>query len=112
MLGPDGIEEVGQTIMQNSQYAVQQLNQIEGIKGSRLVSPFFKEFIVDFNNTGLQVSEINQQLIERKVFGGKDLSQEFPEFGQAALFCVTEVHTKEDIDYLVQSIHEIVSAAK
>ncbi|WP_223594333.1 aminomethyl-transferring glycine dehydrogenase subunit GcvPA [Neobacillus bataviensis] len=109
LLGPDGMQEVGQTIMQNSQYAVQQLNQIEGVKGSRLDSPFFKEFIVDFNQTGCTVEQINQRLLEKKVFGGKDLSQEFPEFGQSALFCVTEVHTKEDIDHLVQSIQEILT---
>ncbi|MBI0577399.1 aminomethyl-transferring glycine dehydrogenase subunit GcvPA [Neobacillus cucumis] len=109
LLGPDGIQEVGQTIMQNSQYAVQQLNQIPSLSGSRLDSPFFKEFIVDFNQTGVTVEEINQRLVERKIFGGKDLSKEFPEFGQSALFCVTEVHTKEDIDYLVQSLNEILT---
>lgn len=109
LLGPDGMQEVGQTIMQNSQYAAQQLNQIEGVKGSRLDSPFFKEFIVDFNQTGFSVEQINQRLLEKKVFGGKDLSKEFPEFGQTALYCVTEVHTKEDIDHLVQSVREILS---
>lgn len=108
LLGPEGMQEVGQTIMQNSQYASSQLNQITGVTGSRLQSPFFKEFIVDFNQTGLTVAEINQKLLGKKIFGGKDLSQDFPEFGQAALFCVTEVHTKEDIDNLVQSIKEIV----
>lgn len=109
LLGPEGIQEVGQTIMQNSQYAVQQLNQISNVTGSRLHSPFFKEFIVDFNHTGLSVEEINGRLLEKKIFGGKDLSQEFPEFGQTALFCVTEVHTKEDIDHLVKSIKEVIA---
>ncbi|GHH99543.1 aminomethyl-transferring glycine dehydrogenase subunit GcvPA [Neobacillus kokaensis] len=109
LLGPEGMQEVGQTIMQNSQYAAQQLSQIEGVKGSRLHSPFFKEFIVDFNQTGLTVKEINEKLLEKKIFGGKDLSEEFHEFGQSALFCVTEVHTKEDIDHLIQSIKEILT---
>ena len=109
LLGPEGMQEVGQTIMQNSQYAAQQLNHIKGVTGSRLDSPFFKEFMVDFNQTGYTVEQINQRLLEKKVFGGKDLSQEFPEFGQSALFCVTEVHTKEDIDHLVQSIKEILT---
>ncbi|MFZ7943303.1 aminomethyl-transferring glycine dehydrogenase subunit GcvPA [Neobacillus sp. 19] len=109
LLGPDGMQEVGKTIMQNSQYAVQELNQITGVTGSRLVSPFFKEFIVDFNQTGLSVEQINQRLLEKNIFGGKDLSQEFPEFGQSALFCVTEVHMKEDIDTLIQSIKEVLT---
>lgn len=109
LLGPDGMQEVGQTIMQNSQYAVQQLNQIANVKGSHFESPFFKEFIVDFNQTGYKVEQINQRLLEKKIFGGKDLSLEFPEFGQTALFCVTEVHTKEDIDGLVQALKDILA---
>jgi glycine dehydrogenase subunit 1 len=109
LLGPDGMQEVGQTIMQNSQYAAKELNQIADVTGSRLHSSFFKEFIVDFNQTGYSVEQINQRLLEKKIFGGKDLSLEFPEFGQSALFCVTEVHTKEDIDHLVQAIREILA---
>lgn len=109
LLGPNGMQEVGQTIMQNSQYAAQELNQIAGVTGSRLHSSFFKEFIVDFNQTGYSVEQINQELLKKEIFGGKDLSLEFPEFGQSALFCVTEVHTKEDIDQLVQAIKDILA---
>jgi glycine dehydrogenase subunit 1 len=109
LLGPNGMQEVGQTIMQNSQYAAQELNKIAAVTGSRLHSSFFKEFIVDFNQTGYSVEQINQRLLEKKIFGGKDLSLEFPEFGQSALFCVTEVHTKEDIDHLVQAIKDILA---
>lgn len=108
LMGPHGMHEVGQTIMQNCQYTVGQLNQIEGIKGSRLNSSFFKEFIVDFNETGLTVEEINQKLLQYKIFGGKDLSIEFPELGQCTLYCVTEVHTKDDIDRFVYALKEII----
>ncbi|MGE8203695.1 aminomethyl-transferring glycine dehydrogenase subunit GcvPA [Heyndrickxia sp. NPDC080065] len=108
LMGPNGMYEVGQAIMQNSQYAAGQLNQLEGIKGSHLKSSFFKEFIVDFNETGLTVEEINQKLLHHKIFGGKDLSVEFPELGQCALYCVTEVHTKNDIDRFVQVLKEII----
>jgi len=109
LLGPNGMQEVGQTIMQNSQYAVQQLNKIDGVKGSRFNSPFFKEFIVDFNDTGFTVEQINKELQEYNIFGGKDLSKEFPEFGQSGLFCVTEVHSIDDIDHLVKSLKRILA---
>lgn len=109
LMGPNGMYELGQAIMQNSQYAVMQLNKIQNIRGSRITSPFFKEFIIDFNDTGLTVEEINAQLLEHKVFGGKDLSKEFPQYGQSALCCVTEVHTKEDIDKLVSVLSKIVT---
>ncbi|MGG0658678.1 aminomethyl-transferring glycine dehydrogenase subunit GcvPA [Rummeliibacillus pycnus] len=109
LLGPEGMYELGQTIMQNSQYVVKNLNKIDNVKGSRIVSPFFKEFIVDFNDTGLTVETINEKLLTKKIFGGKDLSKDFPEYGQSALFCVTEVHSKDDMDRLIKAIKEIVN---
>ncbi|MBD5800172.1 glycine dehydrogenase [Bacillus pseudomycoides] len=109
LLGPNGMYELGQTIMQNSQYAVKQLNKIPGVRGSRLSSPFFKEFLVDFNETGLSVETINKKLLEKQIFGGKDISKEFPIFGQCALYCVTEVQTKEDLDQLIAALQEIVT---
>lgn len=108
LMGPNGMYEVGQAIMQNSQYAVLKLNKINGVKGSVFNSPYFKEFIVDFNGTGKTVKEINNILLGKGIFGGKDLSKDYPELGQCALYCVTEIHTKEDIDKLVNAIEEAV----
>ena len=81
------------------------IGQIDGVK-----VPFgatFKEFVVDFNGTGKTVAEINKALEAKKIFGGIDLSKDFPELGQSALFCVTEIHTLEDIDNLVQALKEV-----
>jgi glycine dehydrogenase subunit 1 len=47
-------------------------------------------------------------LLSRGIFGGKDLTAEFPQLGSSALYCVTEVHTKEDIDTLVSALREVV----
>ncbi len=107
-MGPKGMEEVGQTIMQKSQYAVERLNELENVKGSRFNNVFFKEFVVDFNNTGKTVREINKALLEKGIFGGKDLSKDFPELGQCALYCVTEIHSKTDIDKLITALEDIV----
>ena len=107
-MGPKGMEEVGQTIMQNAQYAVHVLNAIPGVKANALGSAFFKEFVVDFNQTGKTVAQINQALLEKGIFGGKDLSDIFPNLGQSALYCVTEIHTKEDLDTLASALAKIV----
>jgi len=107
-MGPKGMGEVGQTIMQKSQYAAQRLNELENIKGNHFNTVFFKEFVVDFNKTGKTVKEINKALLEKGIFGGKDLSKDFPELGQCALYCVTEIHTKIDIDKLITALEEIV----
>lgn len=107
-LGPKGMEEVGTTIMQRSQYAAKKISEIPGVE-INFDSPFFKEFVVNFDMTGKTVSDINKKLLEFKIFGGKDLSMEFPELGQSAQYCVTEAHTKEDIDKLVYALKAVVS---
>lgn len=68
----------------------------------------FNEFVVDFNGTGKTVQKINKFLLKKGIFGGKDLSGEFPELGQSALFCITEVHSAEDIEFLVDILKEAV----
>lgn len=108
IMGPKGMEEVGTTIMQQSQYAAKKIAEIPGIEVKNQ-NPFFKEFVVNFDMTGKTVAEINKALQGYKVFGGKDLSIDFPDMGQSALYCVTEIHTKEDIDKLVYSLQGVVS---
>ena len=108
LMGPKGMYELGQNIMQKSQYAIKELNKIKGVKGSKFNSTNFKEFVVDFNDTGKTVEGINKELLKKGIFGGKDLSKDFPELGQCGLYCVTEIHLKEDIDMLVDSIKEII----
>lgn len=108
LMGPKGMYELGKNIMQKSQYTIKELNRIKGVKGSKFNSINFKEFVVDFNETGKTVEEINKELLKKGIFGGKDLSKDFPELGQCGLYCVTEIHLKEDIDKLVDSIKEII----
>jgi glycine dehydrogenase subunit 1 len=108
LVGPQGLAELGQGIMERSQYAAQQLDELPGVRAPGLVGPFFKEFVVDFGDSGRTVAEINRDLRGRGIFGGVDLSGEYPELGQSALYCVTEVHTKADIDRLADELAEVL----
>ncbi|HBQ26544.1 MAG TPA: aminomethyl-transferring glycine dehydrogenase, partial [Syntrophomonas sp.] len=108
LMGPQGMEEVGTTIMQNCQYAVKKIGELPGVK-IQFSSPSFKEFVVNFDMTGKSVAQINKHLLEFKIFGGKDLSKEFPQFGQSALYCVTEVHQHKDLDKLVYALQGVIS---
>ncbi len=107
LMGPYGMKEVGQTIMQNSQYAAKKLSEIDGVN-LKFNSPFFKEFILDFNSTNKTVKEINEALLKKNIFAGKDLSSDYSELGQCALYCVTEIHNKEMIDTLVEELKEVL----
>jgi glycine dehydrogenase subunit 1 len=108
LMGPQGMAELGKGIMQRSHYAALRLNAIEGVRAPALEAAYFKEFVVNFDGTGKSVSAINAALLEKGIFGGVDLSRTFPELGQSALFCVTEVHTLADIERLVAAVVEAV----
>ena len=108
LMGPQGMAEVGKGIMSRARYAMMQLDKIEGVKAPLFQSPHFTEFVVNFNATGKTVAEINKALLARGILGGKDLTKEFPALGRSALYCVTEVHTKADIDRLAGGLKEVV----
>lgn len=106
LLGPEGFREVGSLILSRARYAAKLLNQIPGVKA---VWPEtgFKEFVVNFDDTGKTVEAVNDALRARGIFGGKDISDEGHGLGQAALYCVTEVHSAADIRRLADAVKEI-----
>lgn len=107
LMGPKGMKETGRTIMQMSQFAAKQVTRVKGVS-LQFQTPFFKEFVLNFNKTGKTVSKINSALLKQGIIGGKDLSKEFPKLGQTALYCVTETKTMEDIQRLVDGLEEAV----
>ena len=107
LMGPQGMVEIGEAIMQCSRYAMKKIAQITGIKVLFSESHHFNEFVVNFDGSGKSVAAVNQALLEQGIFGGKDLSAEFPELGQSALYCVTEIHSQAEIDLLVETLVEV-----
>jgi glycine dehydrogenase subunit 1 len=104
LMGPKGMRELGATIMQKSQYAAARLSEIPGVRAPALDAPHFKEFVVNFDGARCTVRKINDHLLAQGIFGGHDLSGDFPELGQSALYCVTELHTQEQLDRLVDAV--------
>lgn len=105
LLGPKGLMDLGENIILRSHYATKLLSEIEGIETPIFQSQYFKEFTVNFD--GFEVQKVHDRLLELGVHGGKDVSMEFPELGNIGLYCVTEVHSKEEIDKLVEALNEI-----
>jgi len=108
LMGPQGMRELGEAIMQRSHYAMKLISEIKGVEAPTLNSTHFKEFTVNFDGTGKTVSTVNRALIKRGIQGGKDITKEFPELGKSALYCVTEIHMKEDIEKLANDLKEVV----
>ena len=108
VMGPQGLKELGETCIARSHYAAKLLGEIPGVQ-IRLSPSYFMEFVVEFDGTGKTVAEINKKLLGHQIFGGKDLSAEFPELGQSALYCVTEYYDQADIETLAAAV-KVVTA--
>jgi glycine dehydrogenase subunit 1 len=108
LLGPEGIRELGEIITLKNNYAITLLSKILHVTTPIFKAAHFQEFTINFDNTGFTVEKINRELLKRGMQGGKDVSQEFRELGQTALYCVNEVHSKEEIENLARAIEQII----
>jgi glycine dehydrogenase subunit 1 len=107
LLGAKGIAELGETIMKTSYYTMKRLSEIPGVRVPLFQSPHFEEFTVNFDEKR-SVPDINRALLKHGILGGKDISNEFPELRNTAVYCATEMHNKKDIDKLAITLAELV----
>jgi len=103
-VGPSGLAQLGETCMANAKYVMERINEIEGFRAPLFESPHFKEFTV---NSKKPAEVIHRELLKRGIHGGKIIKNEFPELGETSLYCVTEIHSIEDMDKLVEALTEI-----
>jgi glycine dehydrogenase subunit 1 len=104
LLGPKGVRELSEVVAGRARYAMRRIGELPGVRAPVFNSFHFKEFTVKFKTKS--VSEVHLDLLDRGIHGGKSLVNEFPELEEAALYCVTEMHTKRDIDRLVSVLGE------
>ncbi|MBU5626130.1 aminomethyl-transferring glycine dehydrogenase subunit GcvPA [Oscillibacter sp. MSJ-2] len=109
VMGPKGMEELGENILYKSNYAKKKIAAIPGVKLLFQPSVSFKEFVINFDDSGKSVDEINTVLRERyDIFGGLDLSKKYG-LGQSALYCVTEKTSQAQIDKLCTALKTILA---
>ncbi len=103
LMGPDGFREAGEGIVRRAAFAASLIGAVPGV---RVVHQdgFFKEFVVNFDGAGKTVREVNKALLDQGIFGGLDLSGDFPDYGQSALYCVTELHDEADLRRLAAAL--------
>lgn len=108
LLGPTGLTELAKSIMQRTQYAMKRISEIRRLTVPVFDSPHFEEFTVNFDGTGKTVAQVNRILLENGILGGNDISHDFPQLGQTALFCINELHRQQDLDKLAITLEEAV----
>jgi glycine dehydrogenase subunit 1 len=105
LVGKHGLKHVAKLNYDKAHYAA---DQISKLKGFELVEsgPFFNEFVV---RSPIPIKELNSLLLDYDILGGYDLSIDYPEFANHMLIAVTEMNSKDDIDYLVEILMEVTN---
>jgi len=105
LLGKQGLNQVAKLNFNKAHYAAEQLNQIEGFEIIQQ-GPFFNEFILKCPES---VENLNALLLDFDIIGGFDLSKYYPQLANHMLVAVTEVVSKDEIDYFVNSLKEVIN---
>lgn len=107
LLGKTGFQQVANLCYQNAHYTANTVQEIPGFKLPFKSTPFFHEFVVQADQN---VPELLAHLQDHGILGGYDLSKDYPELEGCLLMAVTEMISREDIDYLTDVLSEVEHA--
>jgi len=93
--GKQGIRELAEQNLAKAHYAATELSLQSGNKLLFSGAPRFHEFVL---HTGESPAIWQKRLMEKKIIGGIELGRWYPELGNATLWCVTEIITRQQID--------------
>jgi glycine dehydrogenase subunit 1 len=104
-LGKQGLREMALQNVQKAAYAAGRLEAVPGVK-KKFMGPSFNEFVVALPKPW---PAVDAGLKAKGFIGGYGLEAAYPELKNAALVCVTEMRTKDEIDRLAQALREVLS---
>jgi glycine dehydrogenase subunit 1 len=99
--GKVGLRELAKQNLAKAAYAAQQFGKHAKVLFAG--APRFNEFVV---RTTENPYAINGKLLERKIVGGFPLKKFYPDLGNAALWCCTEMTPRSAIDAVVGLVAE------
>jgi glycine dehydrogenase subunit 1 len=102
-LGKHGLRRVAALSLQRAHEAFDAITALPGWEPV-FDGPFFHEFAV---RCPVPVAALNELLASKGIIGPHDLSGDYPELGNAALFCCTELISWADIAGLVSALGEV-----
>lgn len=101
-LGPNGIKDVANLCLSKAHYAKDKITAIKGFE-TLYDGEFFNEFIT---KCPVDVDKVMNTLEQKGILGGLPLSGDQK---GCILWCVTELNTKEEIDYLIDTLKEVAA---
>jgi glycine dehydrogenase subunit 1 len=97
--GREGLKELAKQNLAKADYAANEFGKTAKVLFAG--APRFNEFVVQ---TSSDARAVNDRLLEQKIIGGLPLKKFYPELGNAALWCCTELVTKQQIDTAAKAV--------
>jgi glycine dehydrogenase subunit 1 len=106
LLGMEGFRRLGEEVISNSHYASKRLSSVKGVRSPHFSGAFFKEFIVSYKRA--KADKVFRRLSKHGVLAGHPVYKSMGLGVEAGQYCVTEVHTQEDIERLAVALEDAV----
>ncbi len=104
LVGQEGLRQTAAHSHANTQQLIEKLCAIESVE-KIFDRPCFHEAALRLPKPA---DEILDALDKRGVLGGFDLSQDYPELGNAILVCATETKAEDDLEQYAEALREIL----
>ena len=101
-LGKEGLRDLAWQNIQKANYALEELSQVKGMN-RKFSGNVFNEFVIELS---ADMAKVDNALRERGVIPGLKIGELYPGLENCLLVCVTETHTKEEIDQLISFLGE------
>jgi glycine dehydrogenase subunit 1 len=108
LLGAEGLERVAAASLQRTENLVSALCAIPGVSAA-FTAARFHEAVLRLDRP---VAPVLAALARRGILGGLDLSERYPELGQALLVCATETKVGADIASYAGALTDVMTATR
>ncbi|HOP08840.1 MAG TPA: aminomethyl-transferring glycine dehydrogenase subunit GcvPA [Candidatus Methanofastidiosa archaeon] len=92
-LGKRGLEKLAYSLFSNASYAYEKLNELDGYRAPLYDSVHFREFTVEHRSN---LIDVEKRLNDNGLSGGIPIDE------RCSLYCITDKHSKDDIDRLIE----------
>jgi glycine dehydrogenase subunit 1 len=99
LMGKQGLRTLAERNVTRSHY-LRDLLLERRVGHQQFIAPFFNEFVIKINNARV----IWQRLKQRNLVAGVVLEDWYPELQDCLLLCVTEIHSRSDIERLAEEL--------
>jgi len=105
LLGPDGLKCTAEYCITAANYLSSKINELSNFESPVFTGAHYNEFTVRVMKG--TIADVAEKLLKKDIVGGYSLTKCQPELGETATFCVTEMHTMDEINQLLDALKEI-----